>query len=48
MIGISLAGALTGALAVINLSPPPALTLGDTLTAFGNLQSESEIAEDGK
>lgn len=48
MIGISLAGALTGALAVVNLSPPPALTLGDTLTAFGNLQSESEIAEDGK
>lgn len=48
MIGISLAGALTGAVAVINLTPPPALTLGDTLTAFGNLQNDSEMAEDTK
>ncbi|KJF71647.1 hypothetical protein RP75_20370 [Agrobacterium arsenijevicii] len=48
MIGISLAGALTGAIAVINLTPPPALTLGDTLTAFGNLQSENEMTEEAK
>jgi hypothetical protein len=48
MIGISLAGALTGAVAVINLTPPPALTLGDTLTAFGNLQTENEMTEETK
>lgn len=48
MVGISLAGALTGAVAVINLTPPPSFSFGDNLTAFGNLQSENELAEEAK
>lgn len=46
LVGVSLAGGLTGALAVAVVAPSPSISTPDTATAFGNVMTESEIAEE--
>ncbi len=46
LIGVGLAGGVTGALAVAVLTPPPQIQITDTATAFGNIMTESEIAQE--
>jgi hypothetical protein len=46
LVGVSLAGGLTGALAVAVIAPSPSISTPDTATAFGNVVTESEIAEE--
>lgn len=46
LIGIGLAGGLTGAVAVVFVTPPPSLTIDGTMTAFGQLQFESELTQE--
>ncbi|CDN58204.1 Hypothetical protein RG1141_PA13720 (plasmid) [Neorhizobium galegae bv. officinalis bv. officinalis str. HAMBI 1141] len=46
LIGVGLAGGLTGAVAVVVVTPPPALSLNGTMTAFGELQSDSEWTQE--
>lgn len=50
LIGIGLAGALSGATAVMVLSPSvPSLAPSETLeTAFGSVQTEAQLAEIGE
>lgn len=44
--GIGLAGGFTGALAVAAVAPSPSISTPDTATAFGNVMTESEIAQE--
>jgi hypothetical protein len=46
LIGVGLAGGLTGALAVAVFTPPPQIPITDAATAFGNIMTESEIAQE--
>jgi hypothetical protein len=46
LVGVGLAGGVTGALAVAILTPPPQIQITDTATAFGNIMTESEIAQE--
>lgn len=46
LVGIGLAGGLTGAVAVAVITPPPALSINGTMTAFGELQFDSELTQE--
>lgn len=46
LIGIGLAGGLTGAVAVMVITPPPALSVNGTMTAFGELQFDNELTQE--
>ncbi|RWX81093.1 hypothetical protein EPK99_01815 [Neorhizobium lilium] len=46
LVGVGLAGGLTGALAVAVVAPPPQIPIADTATAFGNIMTEAEIAQE--
>ncbi|MDO1581383.1 hypothetical protein [Rhizobium oryzicola] len=46
LIGVGLAGGLTGALVVAVVMPPHAPTMTETATAFGNIMTEREIARE--
>jgi hypothetical protein len=46
LIGIGLAGGLTGAVAVVVVAPPPALSINGTMTAFGELQFDGELMQE--
>ncbi|MCF1460575.1 hypothetical protein FS827_04490 [Agrobacterium vitis] len=46
LLGVGLAGGLTGALAVAIVAPPTQIPMTDTATAFGNIMTEGEIAQE--
>lgn len=46
LVGVGLAGGVTGALAVAVFASPPQIPITDTVTAFGNVMTESEIAQE--
>jgi hypothetical protein len=46
LIGVGLAGGLTGALAVAVVAPRNPMPMTDSATAFGNIMTEGEIAQE--